>query len=67
MLYNCAEWLHRPVATIRYQEIDRLLTMIRDGDGDRLKPRRATANRLYAHLKDFFAWCVQTKTIKESR
>ena len=49
MLFNCAEWLTRPVATIRYQEIDRLLSKIRDGDGDDLKPRPPTANRLYAH------------------
>jgi hypothetical protein len=66
ILFNCRDWLTRPVATIRYQEIDRLLSMIRDGDGEDLKPRPPTANRLYAHLKDFFAWCVRQRTIKES-
>jgi hypothetical protein len=65
MLHNGAAWVSRPVATIRYQEIDRLLTKIRDGDGE-TRPRPPTANRLYAHLKDFFSWAVRSKLIKES-
>jgi hypothetical protein len=66
MLNNCAEWHGRPVATIRYQEIEKLLWIIRDGDGNKLKPRPPMANRLYAHLKDFFGWCVRRQTIKIS-
>ena len=66
MPFNCAEWLTRPVATIRYQEIDRMLSKIRDGDGEDLKPRPPTANRLYAHLKDFFSWAERKERIKKS-
>lgn len=65
ILYNCRDWLTRPVATLRSQEIDRLLSKIRDGDGD-TRPRPPTANRLYAHLKDFFSWAVRKELIKKS-
>jgi integrase len=65
MLNHCAEWLHRPVATIRYAEIEKLLWLIRDGDGEQ-RPRPSTANRLYSHLKDFFGWCHRRNAIKAS-
>ena len=57
MLRNCADWHARPVATIRYQQIEQLLWLIRDGDTENgLKPRPYLANRLYTHLKAFFGW-----------
>lgn len=62
MLNNCKDWWFRPVATIRFQEIDTLLGSVRDGDEkSALKPRPYLANRLYSHLKDFFRWCVRKK------
>jgi integrase len=60
ILNNCRDWLPRSVATIRYDEIQRLLSLIRDGD-EHHKPRRYLANRLHSHLKSFFAWCVPVK------
>jgi integrase len=65
MLASCGVWLTRPVATIRYQEIDKLLELLRDGNAE-LKPRPYLANRLYSHLKDFFGWCVRKKKIAVS-
>jgi integrase len=59
MLKACAEWHHRPVATIRVQEIDKLLCSIRDGNDDGAKPRPYLANRVYALLRTFFAWCAK--------
>ena len=57
MLRSCADWHARPVATIRYQQIEKLLWLIRDGDTEKgLKPRPYLANRLYTHLKAFFGW-----------
>src|SRR5690606_32938940 len=67
MLKHCAAWHERPVATIRYQEIDELLQVLRDGDEDEeLVPRPHLANRLYAHLHDFFGWCVRSKVVGTS-
>jgi integrase len=67
ILSNTKDWHHRPVATLRYQEAEKLLQTIRDGDEAKgLKPRRYLANRLYSHLKDFFAWCVRSKKIATS-
>ena len=40
MLRNCADWHTRPVTTIRYPEIEKLLWLVRDGDSENgLKPR----------------------------
>src|SRR5262249_27368215 len=62
ILKNCAEWIRRPVATLRYAEVDALLTTLRDGSGQtRGKPY--LANRLYAHLKDFFGWATSKRLI----
>ena len=68
MLKSCPEeWHQRPVGTIRSQEVEDLLCLIRDGDAKKgLKRRRYLSLRLHAHLKDFFAWCVRRKTIKIS-
>ena len=65
MLLACGPWLTRPVATIRYGEIDALLETMRDGNSE-LKPRPYQANRVYSHLKDFFSWCVRKKKISAS-
>jgi integrase len=65
MLASCGVWLTRPIATIRYQEIDKLLELLRDGNAE-LKPRPYLANRVYSHLKDFFGWCVRKKKISTS-
>jgi integrase len=65
MLYNCAAWENRPVGTIRYEEVERLLQRVRDGDDDH-PPRRYMANRLFAHLKAFFSWCQKGKRITAS-
>jgi integrase len=65
MLTSCEGWRTRPVATIRYQEIDALLELTRDGNSE-LQPRPYIANRLYSHLKDFFGWCVRKKKISTS-
>jgi integrase len=63
ILKACADWHHRPVATIRLQEIDKLLCAIRDGDGE-TKPRRYMANKVYALLRTFFAWCAKPSVSK---
>jgi integrase len=65
MLTSCEGWRTRPIATIRYQEIDALLELTRDGNSE-LQPRPYIANRLYSHLKDFFGWCVRKKKISTS-
>jgi integrase len=65
MLAGCQPWLTRPVATIRYGEVDALLELMRDGNSE-LKARPYQANRLYSHLKDFFGWCVRKKKISTS-
>jgi integrase len=65
ILSRTKEWHARPVATIRRNEIKELLRRVRDGDGD----RRGTpylANRLHAHLRDFFAWAADDGRLKES-
>lgn len=57
ILGHTRDWHARAVATIRRDEIKNLLRRVRDGSKD----RRGTpylANRLHAHLKDFFAWAA---------
>jgi integrase len=67
MLNDTKEWHERPIATIRYQEIEHLLWIVRDGDTDQeLRPRPYLANRLFSHLKDFCGWCARRGTIKSS-
>jgi hypothetical protein len=67
MLSNCAQWENKPVGTILYQDIDKLLQSVRDGDAaSGIKPRRYLAVRLFAHLKSFFGWCAKGKRIAVS-
>jgi integrase len=58
LLKACADWHHRPVGTIRVQEIDKLLCSIRDGS-DNVKGRPYQANKVHALLHTFFAWCAK--------
>jgi integrase len=52
---------------VRYEEIEKLLQSMRDGDAAAgIKPRRYLANRLHAHLKAFFGWCVKGRRIAAS-
>jgi hypothetical protein len=55
---DCAAWKNRPVADIKAADIRKLLETIRDGDKD-TQPRPYLANRTYAYLKTFFAWCAE--------
>lgn len=57
ILKGCAEWLDHPVADVTAKDIGNLLRQIRDGKG-KVKPKPYMANRLYAYLKTFFAWCA---------
>lgn len=67
VLKNCAGWKPRAVATLTYREVENLLAKIRDGDpANGIKPRPAAAVRIFAHLRDFFVWCVRRGTIKVS-
>jgi integrase len=67
ILSSCAAWTSRPVATIRFQEVQQLLWLVRDGDPEQaLKPRPYLANRLHSHLRALFNWCVRTKAIAVS-
>jgi len=57
-------WLPRPVASIRPQEIQRELELIRDGirhpdDPTKylVEPHPYIANALFGRLRSFFAWC----------
>jgi len=67
ILNNTTSWHTRPVATLTYREISKLLAGIRDGDPDRdLKPRPYLSVRLYSHLRDLFGWLARERQIKSS-
>lgn len=59
MLASCKAWHHRPLATIRYHEIEELLFTKRE-----YAPY--SANRLHAHLNTFFRWAVRTQRLSVS-
>jgi integrase len=59
LLKACAEWHHRPIGTIRAQEIRQLTRSIRDGDGNGSKGKKYLANKVHSQLGTFFAWCAQ--------
>lgn len=66
ILYNAKDWLTRPIATIRADEIEKLLWRVRDG-GEGRRPAPYMANRLHAHLHDFFKWASRRSgPLKES-
>lgn len=53
-----AKFWNRPTGTIRYQELDDLLTVLRDD-----KKQGATAARLFSHLASIFKWAVTTRRL----
>jgi hypothetical protein len=60
LLKACAAWLPRSVATIRPQEIERLLWEIRDGDVAKdMKPAPYKANRVHSNLRSLFTWLAR--------
>jgi integrase len=62
LLKACAEWHHRPIATLRIDEIDKLLCSIRDGVGPVKGPY--SANKVFAELRTFFNWCCKPNIAK---
>ena len=54
-------WYTRPLATIRAQEIQRELDLLRDGDKSRpgYKARPYLANGAFGRLRTFFLWCAK--------
>jgi integrase len=60
----CAQWMHRPIATIRVQEIDKLVSAIRDGDDGAPSRGPYIANKVYGSLANFFAWCAKPNIAK---
>jgi hypothetical protein len=64
---NCPQWHNRPIGTLRREEIEALLELVRDGDAKlSLKPRPYLSNLLYARLKPLFGWAVKTNKLKLS-
>jgi integrase len=59
LLNDTTDWHDRRLSTIRAQEIQKRLELVRDGDGDGLKPRGYLANLLHARLRGFFNWCAK--------
>jgi len=60
LLADTRDWHNRAIGTIRAQEIQRRLELVRDGDVDgTLKPRPYLANLLYSRLKPLFDWCAK--------
>jgi len=56
VLHHFAEWKPRAVATLAYREISAALAT----------KSPATAERLHAHLGDFFKWCAREQIITAS-
>jgi integrase len=67
ILKGCADWHDDPIVTIQAADIRSLLEAVRDGDGKKIAPRPYLANRLYAYLKTFFAWCAEPGVDKVTR
>jgi integrase len=68
ILNNTKDWHTRPIATIRPDEIEKLLWRVRDGDEKaQLNARPYLANRLHAHLRHLFEWVARPSgPLKES-
>jgi integrase len=67
ILRACADWLDSPLKGITAPEIGKLLRGIRDGKDSKEKkaePAPYMANRLFAYLRTFFAWCVKPDVAK---
>jgi integrase len=65
LLKDCTDFLHRPIASIRVEEIEDLLERIRDGDGEQ-QGRRYLAVKLWGHLGSLFRWCVKKRKLAAS-
>lgn len=60
LLKACEDWKGRALVSIEPKDIRALLEALRDGNKDeREEPRPYLANRIYAYLKTFFAWCAE--------
>ena len=59
VLAICKRWHDRAIGTLRYGEIDDLLSEYR-------KAHPYGANRIHTHLKQMFRWAVRTKRISAS-
>lgn len=66
LLREGADWLDRPVSSIDPTEVNELLEGIRDGAA-KTKPRPYLANRAYAYMRTFFAWCAKVGINKIDR
>jgi integrase len=60
LLRHFEDWHQRPIATIRHDEIQKRLELLRDGNETKgFKPRPYLANAVHARLQTFFAWCAK--------
>lgn len=57
LLKSGRAWHERPVASLTAAEIRRLLEDLRDGHTGKARPY--LANRMFSHLRAFFAWCAE--------
>jgi integrase len=62
LLKDCVSLKHRPIASIRIDEIEDLLERIRDGDADQ-RGRPYLAVKLWGHLGALFRWCVRKRKL----
>jgi integrase len=62
LLKECAAWKHRPIASIRVEEIEDLLESVRDGDGEQ-RGRPYLAVKLWGHLGSLFRWSVKKRKL----
>jgi integrase len=62
LLKDCAEFKHRPIASIRIDEIETVLERIRDGDDER-PGAPYMAVKVWAHLGAMFKWAVKKRKL----
>jgi integrase len=62
LLKECAAWKHRPIASVRVEEIEDLLERVRDGDGEQ-RGRPYLAVKLWGHLGALFRWSVRKRKL----
>ncbi|RDD62007.1 tyrosine-type recombinase/integrase [Ferruginivarius sediminum] len=53
-----AGWADKPLADVRAKDVRAVLEAIRDGDDERA-PAPYMANRTFAYMRTFFAWCAE--------
>ncbi len=60
LLREGAEWKAKPLAAINAKDVAKLVEAMRDGDSaNGVEPRPYLANRMFAYLRTFFAWCAR--------